>query len=118
VEGTFCWWQFFFSRPARWLALAADDFWYASMRRPPKTAAVRVQGDAVVTRVGTALPFSSRLALYYTFGMASFTLSEAMKSQIATKRDVDKLDARLNLVQWMVGFNLAFTMAVLWKVFS
>jgi len=44
--------------------------------------------------------------------------SEAMESHIATKRDVDKLDARLNLVQWMVGFNLAFTMAVLWKVFS
>jgi len=50
--------------------------------------------------------------------MAFITLSEAMASQIATKRDVDKLDARLNLMQWMVGFNLAFTMAVLWKVFS
>jgi hypothetical protein len=27
---------------AQWLALAANDFWYPSMRRPPKTAAVRV----------------------------------------------------------------------------
>ena len=44
--------------------------------------------------------------------------SEAMDSQIATKRDTDRLDGRLNLVQWMIGFNLAFTMAVLWKVFS
>lgn len=43
-------------------------------------------------------------------------LAEAMDNQIATKRDTDKLDARLNLVQWMIGFNLAFTMAVLWKV--
>ncbi len=45
-------------------------------------------------------------------------LAEAMDQQIATKRDVDKIDARLNLVQWMIGFNLAFTMAVLWKVFG
>lgn len=44
--------------------------------------------------------------------------SEAMNSHIANKRDTDKLDGRLNLVHWMVGFNLAFTMAVLWKVFS
>ncbi|GAB1392510.1 hypothetical protein MASR1M60_06730 [Rhodocyclaceae bacterium] len=45
-------------------------------------------------------------------------LAEAMDQQIATKRDIDKVDARLNLVQWMIGFNLAFTMAVLWKVFG
>jgi hypothetical protein len=44
--------------------------------------------------------------------------SEAMDSQLATKRDTDKLDGRLSLLQWMIGFNLAFTMAVLWKVFS
>ena len=44
--------------------------------------------------------------------------SEAMDTQLATKRDTDKLDGRLNLLQWMIGFNLAFTMAVLWKVFS
>ena len=44
--------------------------------------------------------------------------SEAMDSQLATKRDTDRLDGRLNLPQWMIGFNLAFTMAVLWKVFS
>ncbi len=29
-----------------------------------------------------------------------------------------KFDANLLLVKWMVGFNLAFTMAILWKVFS
>lgn len=45
-------------------------------------------------------------------------LAEAMDQQIATKRDVDRIDARLNLLQWMIGFNLAFTMAVLWKVFA
>jgi hypothetical protein len=27
-------------------------------------------------------------------------------------------DGKLALLQWMIGFNLAFTMAVLWKVFS
>jgi hypothetical protein len=45
-------------------------------------------------------------------------LAEAMDQQLATKRDVDRIEARLNLLQWMVGFNLAFTMAVLWKVLS
>jgi hypothetical protein len=45
-------------------------------------------------------------------------LAEAMDQQLATKRDIDKIDARLNLLQWMVGFNLAFTMAVLWKILS
>jgi hypothetical protein len=32
--------------------------------------------------------------------------------------DTDKLDERMNLVQWMIALNLAFTMVVLWKVFS
>ncbi len=27
---------------AQWLALGADDFWYPSMRKPPKPAAARV----------------------------------------------------------------------------
>lgn len=45
-------------------------------------------------------------------------LAEAMDQQLATKRDVDRIEARLNLLQWMLGFNLAFTMAVLWKVLS
>ena len=29
-----------------------------------------------------------------------------------------RLEAGQLLLRWMVGFNLAFTMAVLWKVFS
>jgi len=41
-----------------------------------------------------------------------------MDQQLATKRDVDRIEARLNLLQWMVGFNLAFTMAVLRKILS
>ena len=27
-------------------------------------------------------------------------------------------DGRLVLLQWMIGFNLAMTLAILWKVFS
>jgi len=44
--------------------------------------------------------------------------AEAMDSQFTTRLGSDKLDARLNRVRWMISFNLAFTMAVLWKVFS
>jgi hypothetical protein len=28
------------------------------------------------------------------------------------------MDGRLTLLQWMLGFNLAMTVAILWKVFS
>jgi hypothetical protein len=28
------------------------------------------------------------------------------------------MDGRLVLLQWMIGFNLAMTIAILWKVFS
>jgi hypothetical protein len=28
------------------------------------------------------------------------------------------MDGRLVLLQWMLGFNLAMTIAILWKVFS
>jgi hypothetical protein len=30
--------------------------------------------------------------------------------------DVQEMKVRLTLLQWMVGFNLAATMAVLWKL--
>jgi hypothetical protein len=58
-------------------------------------------------------------------------LREAISKELATKDDVDaagnrlelqfeqrfqKIEARLQLLTWMVGFNLAATMAVLWKL--
>jgi hypothetical protein len=30
----------------------------------------------------------------------------------------EHFDAKFNLLQWMLAFNLAFTMAILWKVFG
>lgn len=40
--------------------------------------------------------------------------------EIATKQDVerlgDKVEARFKLLQWMLGFNLALSTAVLWAV--
>ena len=58
-------------------------------------------------------------------------LAEAMQSGIqdlATKHDVDavrqelrqfeeRADGRFTLLQWMVGFNLAATVALLWMMF-
>ena len=68
------------------------------------------------------------------------SLSEALDSSVATKSDLTavkselksdivmikndislldaKFEAKFTLLQWMLGFNLAFTMAVLWKVFA
>lgn len=43
--------------------------------------------------------------------------AEALSSEsLATKRDVDDVRRDLHLLKWMVGFNLAFSMAVLWKI--
>jgi len=44
--------------------------------------------------------------------------AEAIETQLATKGDVQRVERELLLLKWMVGFNLAFTMAVVWKVFS
>ena len=45
--------------------------------------------------------------------------AEAMSSEsIATKGDVASLKLDTAVLKWMIGFNLAFTMAMLWKVFS
>jgi len=52
-------------------------------------------------------------------------MGEALDTQLATKGDMANLDrrvvvmdGRINLIQWMIAFNLAFTMAMLWRVFS
>ena len=51
-------------------------------------------------------------------------LSEAMQSgvqDLATKHDLEALrqfaEGRFTLLQWMLGFNLAATVALLWMVF-
>ena len=56
--------------------------------------------------------------------------AEAMSSEAtATKGDVSRLETRsdaslatirtdIAVLKWIAGFNLAFTMAVLWKVLS
>lgn len=33
-------------------------------------------------------------------------------------RKMTALDGRFNLLQWMVGTNIALTVAILWRVFS
>jgi hypothetical protein len=45
-------------------------------------------------------------------------LSESIDTRIATKVDIAVLEGKNNLLQWMIALNLAFTMAILWKVFS
>ncbi len=44
--------------------------------------------------------------------------SETLDNQLATKADIIKLEARINLLHWMVAFNLALTSGVLWKLFT
>jgi len=33
-------------------------------------------------------------------------------------RKVTVMDGRMNLLQWMVGTNIALTIAILWRVFN
>ena len=45
--------------------------------------------------------------------------AEVLSSEnLATKADINELKAAQSLHGRMIGFNLAFTMAILWKVFS
>ena len=45
--------------------------------------------------------------------------AEALSEEnLATKKDIVRLEKELAVHRWMLGFNLAFTMAILWKVFS
>ena len=45
--------------------------------------------------------------------------AEALSAEnLATKNDVTEIKVLLRLHPWMISFNLAFTMAILWKVFS
>jgi len=32
--------------------------------------------------------------------------------------NVEKIKGEQRLLKWMIGFNLAFTMAILWKIFT
>ncbi len=42
-----------------------------------------------------------------------------LKQDVASlKQDVADLKSDNKLLRWMAGFNLAFTMAILWKLFS
>ena len=45
--------------------------------------------------------------------------AEAMSSEnLATKADTNEIKSTQRLHSFMIGFNLAFTMAILWKVFD
>ncbi len=45
--------------------------------------------------------------------------AEALSNETsATKADAVRIERELAILKWMVGFNLAVTMAVLWKVFT
>lgn len=45
--------------------------------------------------------------------------AEALSAEnLATTTDASEIKATLRLHPWMISFNLAFTIAILWKVFS
>lgn len=41
---------------------------------------------------------------------------DAAKAVAEYSREIAEVKAGLGLLKWMVGFNLAFTLAILWKV--
>jgi len=43
---------------------------------------------------------------------------DAAKAIADYSRDIAEVKANLALLKWMIGFNLAFTLAILWKVFA
>lgn len=50
---------------------------------------------------------------------ASKEKAEAAAKAVAQyDHDIASIKGDLQLLKWMIGFNLAFAMAMLWKVFS
>jgi hypothetical protein len=43
---------------------------------------------------------------------------QALETQLATKRDTWEIKTEQKLHRWMIGFNLAFSMAILYKLFA
>ena len=47
---------------------------------------------------------------------------QALDTQVATRLDVvrleGKFDSEIRLIKWMLGFNLAFTLVIFWKMFT
>ena len=43
-------------------------------------------------------------------------LGEELTEHLATKADLQLLKADMLLLKWMIGFNLAFSAAILWRV--
>lgn len=43
-------------------------------------------------------------------------LGDELTEHLATKADLQLLKAEMLLLKWMVGFNLAFSAAILWRV--
>jgi hypothetical protein len=59
----------------------------------------------------------------------SEALKEVLNTEVATKHDITELELRIDarfekiqgeftLVKWMIGFNLAMSVSVLFKIFS
>lgn len=52
--------------------------------------------------------------------LALASVLKETSSDLATKQDIDRLsdkvEARFKLLQWMLGFNLALSTAVLWAL--
>lgn len=52
-------------------------------------------------------------------GGTSEEKARAAASAIADyKDDIEAVKADLKLLKWMLGFNMAFTMSIVWKIFS
>ena len=49
-------------------------------------------------------------------------LGNELVEQLATKDDIEKavtkIDSTLTLMKWMIGFILAFVVAIAWRVFA
>ena len=49
-------------------------------------------------------------------------ISSELVDQLATKADLEttvaRLEGSIRLLQWMIGFTLAFVVAIAWRVFA
>ncbi|MFU1907767.1 hypothetical protein ACLQ81_17085, partial [Bordetella avium] len=82
----------------------------------PEVKWVKIARDASIQRASTMTIMISEV--YEAFRAAGVPEDKARKAAEAMSAETLATKTDVAILKWMVGFNLAFTMAMLWKIFS
>lgn len=74
------------------------------------------------TTVFDTLAYAKRLKAAGVPEAQAEALAAAITNELVTKHDLNeadlKLEGKINILQWMIGFNLALSVTILFKIFT